>query len=338
MTNEPVYWSRILKQVALCARAVIVGTLKGGHRSTIEPNQALENGGHFAILLAGAILSLVGGTLNGQTSLSLGSTPGYPGTSASVPVRVYQATNITAAQFDFTFDTARATTSGPIPNPQNPGHTVRSREIAPGVHRTVVYSKRNRLLRTNGIAAIIPFYIPFDERIGSGPIVPSKAILASRDGAILAPGVLNSGSVFVQFVNRLPNGTIQFFLPSDPDNHYLIQATTNFIQWVDLTTTLSTGDFMDIIDTDAVSYPFRFYRSDKLDDSIRIRALDVSSEHLVVVELAGLKNTSYLLQASDDLRTWLDITTLTNNGGIAAVTNRISQTSGTRFFRLRTSP
>jgi hypothetical protein len=60
--------------------------------------------------------------------------------------------------------------------------------------------------------------------------------------------------------HQLPDGQAQFFLRSEPDTRYLIQATTDFVHWVKLTNTTATGNFMDLVDADAERYPHRFYR------------------------------------------------------------------------------
>ena len=39
-------------------------------------------------------------------------------------------------------------------------------------------------------------------------------ILAKRDGTSITPVRLDNGAVFVRTVNPLPDGTVQFFLPS----------------------------------------------------------------------------------------------------------------------------
>src|SRR6266699_3566829 len=41
---------------------------------------------------------------SGQTSLSVGTAPGYPGSTVSVPVTLRQASNVVAAQFDVAFN------------------------------------------------------------------------------------------------------------------------------------------------------------------------------------------------------------------------------------------
>ena len=76
----------------------------------------------------------------------------------------------------------------------------------------------------------------------------------------MTPLTLNAGAIFVRPVNPLPDGTVQFFLSSTPDLQYTIQATTNLVNWSNISTNVATGDFMNLLDTEAGAYPFRFYR------------------------------------------------------------------------------
>ena len=64
--------------------------------------------------------------------------------------------------------------------------------------------------------------------------MPSNVILAKRDATALAPITLNAGTIFVHQLNRDTNGQVEFFFPAVLDQRYLIQATTNFIDWLNL--------------------------------------------------------------------------------------------------------
>lgn len=80
-------------------------------------------------------------------------------------------------------------------------------------------------------ATNMPFRVASDEYVSSGPLVPQNVILARRDATAI-PRSLNSGSIFMRKVNPLPDGRMQFFLPSQPDENYVIQATTDFVTWL----------------------------------------------------------------------------------------------------------
>ena len=164
---------------------------------------------------------------------------------------------------DVAFNPARVSSGTALLGTSFSNHVIRSREVAPGVRRVLVYSRNNSsvTLTNGGIVAAMPLTVSSQERVSSGPLPPGSAIVARPDATAVAPVNLSSGTIFVRPVNLLPEGHVQFFLPSQPDERYLIQATTNFVNWVNLSTNLATGDFMDLLDLEAALYPYRFFMS-----------------------------------------------------------------------------
>src|SRR2546429_654880 len=83
-------------------------------------------------------------------TVSAGNVRGYPGQSASVPIFL-RATNATvvAAQFDVAFNDSKVAGNGAELGARLKNHVVRSREISPGVRRTLVYSMANAGTGTN---------------------------------------------------------------------------------------------------------------------------------------------------------------------------------------------
>ena len=213
-------------------------------------------------ILALAAVSLAPSSLCAQTSLSVGTVPGYPGGMVSVPVSLRQpAGAAVAAQFDVAFNAGKITGSGPVGTVRLANHTIKSREIAPGVRRTLVYSLNNtNVPGTNGPIVQLPFTVSPQETVGSGPLTPSNVIVARADGTALAPVSLSVGRIFVQPVNLLPGGQAQFFLPSIEGRRYVVQASSNLVEWVAISTNLATSSFMDLEDINAGGYPHRFYR------------------------------------------------------------------------------
>lgn len=206
------------------------------------------------LLTAGAALA--------QTSLSVGNVPGYPGGMVSVPVSLRQpGGGAVAAQFDVAFNAGKVSAAGAVATARLAHHTVKSREIAPGVRRTLVYSLSNtNMAGTNGAIVQMPFTVSPQETVGSGPLTPGNVIVSRADGTALAPVSLSVGRIFVQPVNLLPGGQAQFFLPAIEGRRYVIQASSNLVQWVAISTNVATSSFMDLEDVDAANYPYRFYR------------------------------------------------------------------------------
>jgi len=196
-----------------------------------------------------------------QTSLSVGNVPGYPGATVTVPVNLRRGGNVVATQFDVAFNPGKVSALEVLRGERLTNHVIRSRQIAPGVERVLIYSLNNaKLPATNATAASLPFTVSPTEYVSSGPLTPQNVILAQADGAAATPVSVNSGTIFVRPVNPLPNGSVQFFLPSAPDEIYAIQASTNLVEWTDISTNTASSLFLDLLDPDALLYPIRFYR------------------------------------------------------------------------------
>src|SRR6266850_64934 len=223
-----------------------------------------------------------------QTSLNIGSTPGYPRTTVSVPIDLRRASNAVAAQFDVGFNQNKVTAGEIVPVASLASHIVRSREIAPGVRRVLVYSRSNGAFQSNGFSANLPFSISANEHVSSGPITPANLIVARRDGIAVAPVGSESGTIFIGPVHRNPDGQVQFFLPSLEDERYLIQASTNLLDWMTLTNVVAASEFMDLVDADAPKFPHRFYRPILYEAAGEITRVSRTGNGELTVQVSGL--------------------------------------------------
>lgn len=215
---------------------------------------------------AGLALVLAG-TASAQTTLGLGNAPGFPGAVVAVPAGLRpSAGGAVAMQFDVAFNSGKVSALDALRGERLTNHVIRSRQIAPGVERVLIYSLSNAALAgTNLTVASLPFAVAPAERGSSGPLVPNNVVLARADSTAVAPVSATAGNIFVRPVNLLPDGQAQFFLASEPDRTYVIQASADLVGWVDILTNTATGTFMDLLDVDAPSHPHRFYRSATVD-------------------------------------------------------------------------
>jgi hypothetical protein len=62
-------------------------------------------------------------------------------------------------------------------------------------------------------------------------------------------------------LQRLPNGTFQVNLAGQPNQQYVIQASTNLVDWVNLSTNIAVGGLIAAPDSGSVSNQVRFYRA-----------------------------------------------------------------------------
>ena len=207
------------------------------------------------------LLALVTVRLFSQAALKAGIVQGYPGITVSVPVLASNVPNVTAMQFDVAYDATKISAGDSILGLRLTNHSIRSHEITPGLQRVIIYSLANSTLgRTNPQAAVIPFAVSPNERVSSGPIVPSRVMLSLPNASAVAPTVTTTGEIFIVPTYVLPDGSAQFFFQSLPGSNYVVQASGNLVDWTNISTNMATSDFLDLVDADAVFYPWRFYR------------------------------------------------------------------------------
>jgi hypothetical protein len=281
------------------------------------------------------LLAALGSAAMAQPSVEVQSVRGYPGQTATVPFAARRATNLVAAQFDLAYAPAHGTVLEPELAARHSNHVVRSRAIAPGVRRVLVYSRANAEVRTNGFSGAFGFSVPAGERAGSGPITPRNVVLARGDGTALTPVSARSGAVFVTPVYRDPeSGMVNLFFPSADQQNYSLQATTDFQRWETLATKAASGDFLEWVDADAPRYPHRYYRTVWSEALGRLGEVALLPDGRVSVHITGLVGRQFTVQTSTNLIDWLDAGIVTTAGGGARFTNAPAQGTPQRFFRL----
>lgn len=291
----------------------------------------------LALFVLGLFWNVPG--LFAQPSLTIGTVPGFPGANVPVPAQLRGVTNAVAAQFDLASIPVRATLGSFSLGDKLSNHLARTREIAPGVTRVVVYSPRNAVMAgTNRNLVTFPARLNSAEFVSSGPLTPGNAYVAKADGTKVSPLRLGSGAIFASSVNRREDGIIDFFLPSQADQRYLIQATTDFVLWVNLTNTIASGDFMSLVDVDGPSYAQRFYRSARVDALGEIAAVALQPGGTLTLQISGQAGRQFTLQTSTNLAEWTDLSTVTPTAGGLSVDRPIEPGTRARFFRLRSSP
>jgi hypothetical protein len=62
-------------------------------------------------------------------------------------------------------------------------------------------------------------------------------------------------------VTPQPDGTVQLALEAETGFFYIIEASTDLVQWVPITSFFSSSDTTVFTDTNAAQYPQRFYRA-----------------------------------------------------------------------------
>jgi hypothetical protein len=60
------------------------------------------------------------------------------------------------------------------------------------------------------------------------------------------------------------NGSFSLKLSGMPGRNYVLQASTNLMNWVSLSTNVPPMTYMNLVDPAAGNYPYRFYRAVEL--------------------------------------------------------------------------
>lgn len=208
----------------------------------------------------GAYITLVASVAWGETSLSVGSHPGFPTFPVTLPLLLRNVTNVVGAQFDLTYNPARVI-PGDVELIQSlSNHVIRTYDPLPGVRRILIYSRSNAAI-TNRQLARATFTVAAQERTSSGPILPADAFLAHDDASPVLPLTINAGSIFVTPVHVGEDGSADLFLRVTNDQRYIIQASTNLEHWLPIATNSPTGDYLQHNDPQAINYPYRFYKA-----------------------------------------------------------------------------
>jgi hypothetical protein len=212
---------------------------------------------------------------------------------------------------------------------------LRTRATAAGTERLLTYALNNAVM-SNGVVATIPFTVAPGTR-SNVRLTLNNVILSTADGTSV-PAVAVSGAIVISSVYVRPqDGNVDgYFGGLQDEASYVVQATTNFVQWVNVATNAPVDSFLEFMDEDAHRYPHRFYRPVPLGGAFGgIARLDGLQ---FTLRLLGVAGRPYVLQASTNLQTWVDLSTNVAGSGTLAITNTIAPAFPHRFFRLKSAP
>jgi hypothetical protein len=218
----------------------------------------------FALLL---LLGLGTSGTFGAVQLSIGSNTGSPGSTVSVPSSLSSDTNVVAVQYDVLFNSTNLNSDAPVAGNAQAGSVIASSLLNPGTRRVVLYSPANAAL-TNGILANLLFSIATNAPAGVSSLTLTNVIFANAQAGrvqspTLVPGIVTvSLTAPARFGTILlsTNGAVQFNVLGADNLAYVIQTSTNLMQWVDLSTNVVTGGAINFTDTNVSHFRYRFYR------------------------------------------------------------------------------
>ena len=197
--------------------------------------------------------------LHADTTFSIESTRGAPGTTVIVPVTLRGETNAVALQADLLFDPALLlpgdVTAGTVAN----NHVLTFTDLVPGVRRLLIYSLSSAPM-TNGVVVNLGFTVP--------PGTSQHALRLSLSNVVLvtsAPSAISStnrhGVIVLNPIFIGPGGHAGFFLSALAGQTNIVQASIDLAQWTDIGTVVPIDTVLEFTDTNAPSFAHRFYRT-----------------------------------------------------------------------------
>jgi hypothetical protein len=198
--------------------------------------------------------------------LQVGEASAPPGATVSVPVTVSGASGAVAAQFDLSFNPSTVSLTGVSAGEALAGHIVDQQELNPGYWRVLAYSTTNGPIAP-GAMVRLSFNIPADAPDGLIPLDVTNAIIAQVQGQPVRPLDQIGGALFVSSGARFTsltltgNGQLQMQFQGTEGRQYVIEASTNLVNWEVLNTNTVVGGGFSLVETNMTAYPHRFYRA-----------------------------------------------------------------------------
>jgi hypothetical protein len=92
------------------------------------------------------------------------------------------------------------------------------------------------------------------------PVVADGKVFVSGDFGVAVYGLEAPLPVSFTSASFSSNGAFQLGFPGVSGINYVLQATTNLIDWTSLTTNQASNNFLDLLDPNALDFSRRFYR------------------------------------------------------------------------------
>jgi mono/diheme cytochrome c family protein len=117
------------------------------------------------------------------------------------------------------------------------------------------YTLDGSLPTTNSFLYATPFALT------SNATVTANAFETGFNNSVAAQALfILSPPIFFTSTGFLTNGQFQLGFSGVASNNYVLQATTNFVNWVPLSTNLAPSNVFNLFDPQATNFPYRFYR------------------------------------------------------------------------------
>jgi hypothetical protein len=120
---------------------------------------------------------------------------------------------------------------------------------------TLYYTLDGTLPTTNSLLYSTPFVLTNDAVVMANAFETNfnNSVAASALFIVQPPIYFTSGGFFT-------NNLFQLGFSGVANNYYLLEATTNLVDWTPLSTNLASTNLFDLMDPGASNFPYRFYR------------------------------------------------------------------------------
>ena len=222
-----------------------------------------------------------------------------------MPLTLQHTAVVSGMQFALNFPANKLSAGALLPDAAQTNLILRTREMSPGVYRVLAYTKDRAVLKTNASIGQLPFSVPQADLTAGGNVMFSNSLVSSTLASSVAPLTLVNGRVSVASLFRQASGVFDMMLTVQSNRTYVVQATTNFVNWVNISTNFASLNYLITADTAAGAFPKRFYRAAPVTPLPFDRTLTLNV----------VSNRTYVLQASTNLVNWVNISTnfATNN-------------------------
>jgi hypothetical protein len=94
----------------------------------------------------------------------------------------------------------------------------------------------------------------------SNATVSANAFEAGYYNSVAASAVFQVQPLYFTAESFLASRQFQLSFSGVTGSNYVLQATTNFVNWTPIATNLALTNVFNLVDPNASNYPFRFYR------------------------------------------------------------------------------
>jgi hypothetical protein len=185
---------------------------------------------------------------------------------ASAPINITGAAGIVAVQFDLVYDAGFISAGTLTPGTALHGHIIVPNKISADRLRVIIYSPQNAPL-TDGVAASVALTISTLAPLGPTTL-RLEGVLFSNASAQPIAGTASNGTMTIapafpprlDTLTRAQNGNVSFLLTGSSGTSYVLQNSSDLLNWNPFSTNFLSGASL-LINDSTLGVSRRFYRA-----------------------------------------------------------------------------